>query len=440
MTDTALPFPVADRMVWSVTALCAALSDALEARFNPVTVRGELAAFTRAASGHCYFTISDAHSQLKGAMFRRAASLLDFRPRIGSSVEIRGRLNIYGARGELQMIAESMCETGSGKLYEQFVRLKAELQAEGLFAAERKKPLPDHPAGVGIVTSLSAAALHDICVTLSQRAPHIPVIISPAAVQGKHAPQELIDALEKLCIRSDISSIIIARGGGSAEDLWAFNDPDLARCIAHSPLPVITGIGHETDFTIADFCADHRAATPTAAAETATPSRQHLLHILQQQQQRLFNATIRSLENRQQNLDHLASRLKHPAHILHTRRQYLQHMANRLNNRPQQLLTLQQHRLRTVERMLHNAIRANRIQQHNRLNSLASSLDLLNPMRVVARGYSIVSSASGETITRTGQVSAGEKLRISLYDGSIGAQVQSVSPAPELPLQRERAG
>lgn len=430
MIDTALPFPAAaDRMVWSVTALCTALTDALEARFNPVTVRGELAAFTRAASGHCYFTISDAHSQLKGAMFRRAASLLEFQPRIGTTVEVRGRLNIYGARGELQMVVESMRETGNGSLYEQFIRLKTALQAEGLFAAERKKPLPSHPLGTGVVTSLSAAALHDICATYLQRAPHIPLIISPAAVQGKNAPQELIDALEKLYLRSDISSIILARGGGSAEDLWAFNDPELARCIARSPLPVITGIGHETDFTIADFCADHRAATPTAAAEAATSDRQHLLHTLQQQRQRLHNATVRSLENRQQNLDHLASRLRHPAHTLHTQHQHLQHLTNRLHSRLQQLLTWQQHRLKTLEQALHNAAKSSREQQRNRLSGLAGNLDLLNPMRVVARGYSIVSNASGEIITHAGQVSTGEHLRLNLHDGNIRVQVQSVQAA-----------
>lgn len=414
------------RMVWSVSALCTAVADALEARFNPVTLRGELASFSRAASGHCYFTIADEQSQLKGAMFRRAASLLDFRPQPGDTVEIRGRLSVYNARGDLQIIAESMRETGTGNLYEQFMRLKAELQAKGLFDSERKRPLPAHPSVTGAVTSLSAAALHDICATFSRRAPHIPLIISPASVQGKHAPQEIIAALEALYTQSDLSVILLVRGGGSAEDLWAFNHPLLAHCIARSPVPVITGIGHETDFTIADFCADHRAATPTAAAETATADRQQQLHSLRQHQRRLHTALSRNLERQQQRLDGIAGSLRHPAHSLQTQQQHLRHLAHALQTSLQQLLTVQQHRLQSLEQRLRSIPHAAIAQQRSSLSSLENCLSLLNPMQVVGRGYAIVRNSSGNAITDVRQTAAGEDLTLSLKGGSIAAQVQSV--------------
>ena len=253
--------------VWPVSSLLKAIADSLEARFNPVAVQGEISGFSRAASGHCYFSLKDDDGQIRCAMFRRATSLLDFTPRDGHRVELRGRLGVYEARGELQLIVESMRQAGQGTLFEQFLKLKAKLEAEGLFGPDRKRSLPLLPKTVGVVTSLGAAALHDVVTALQRRAPHISVVVYPASVQGTQAPSELRDALLKAFKRREVDVLLLVRGGGAMEDLWAFNDEALARTIAESPIPIVSGVGHETDFTIADFCADVRAPTPTAAAE-----------------------------------------------------------------------------------------------------------------------------------------------------------------------------
>jgi exodeoxyribonuclease VII large subunit len=271
--------PALAPVIWPVGALCRAIADALEARFNPVAVRGEISGFSRASSGHCYFNIKDAQGQIRCAMFRRAASLLGFVPRDGEQVEVRGRLDIYGPRGDLQLIVESLQRAGQGALFEQFLRLKARLEAEGLFAPGRKRALPAMPRGIGVVTSLGAAALHDVVTALRRRVPHIPVVVAPALVQGAAAPADLLRALANLYrltpdgraaqaedVGVTIDVILLVRGGGSIEDLWAFNDEAVARLVAESPVPVVSGVGHETDFTIADVVAELRAPTPTAAA------------------------------------------------------------------------------------------------------------------------------------------------------------------------------
>ncbi|HRH89622.1 MAG TPA: exodeoxyribonuclease VII large subunit, partial [Rubrivivax sp.] len=262
------------RPAWEVGALLLAAGDALQARFGAVSVRGELSGLTRAASGHCYFSLKDTTGSgalLRCAMFRRAAALLDFEPRDGQQLELRGRLAVYEARGELQLVVESMQRVGAGALYEQFLRLKARLDAAGLFDAARKRPLPPHPAVLGIVTSTAAAALRDVLTTLSRRAPHVRVIVYPSPVQGADAPAALIAALRLAAARREVDALLLVRGGGSLEDLWCFNDESLVRAIAASPLPLISGIGHDTDLTLADLAADLRAATPTAAAELAAP-------------------------------------------------------------------------------------------------------------------------------------------------------------------------
>ena len=290
--------PAAAPLVWEVGALCRAVSDALQARFNPVAVRGEISGFSRAASGHCYFSIKDAGGQIRCAMFRRAAQLMDCSPRDGELVELRGRLGVYEQRGDLQLVVESMQRAGQGALFEQFLRLKAQLEAEGLFDAARKRSLPPLPRGIGVVTSPGAAALHDVITALRRRVPHIPVVLVPALVQGAQAPASLIDALQRLYGLAQegagsvagaphIDTILLVRGGGSIEDLWAFNDERLARTIVQSPVPLICGVGHETDFTIADFCADLRAPTPTAAAELVSQPREVWMGALQLMQGRL---------------------------------------------------------------------------------------------------------------------------------------------------------
>ncbi|RYF54126.1 MAG: exodeoxyribonuclease VII large subunit, partial [Comamonadaceae bacterium] len=300
--------PGAAPRIWDVGSLCRAIADALEARFNPVAVRGEITGFSRASSGHCYFTLKDANGQIRSAMFRRSASLLDFSPRDGELVEVRGRLGVYEARGDLQLIVESMQRAGQGALFEQFLRLKARLEGEGLFDSARKRPLPLMPRGIGLVTSAGAAALHDVVTALRRRVPHIPVVLAPALVQGAQAPASICAALSKLYQHTQqgraleaenvqstvpIDVILLVRGGGSIEDLWAFNDEQVARMIVASPVPLVSGVGHETDFTIADFCADLRAPTPTAAAELVSQPRAVWLGALDLLGERLQDALQR---------------------------------------------------------------------------------------------------------------------------------------------------
>ena len=315
----AAPVPANRPPIWPVGSLLRAIADSLEARFNPVAVQGELFGFSRASSGHCYFSLKDEQGQIRCAMFRRAAGLLDFSPRDGQLVELRGRLGVYEPRGELQLVVESMQQAGHGSLFEQFLQRKAMLEAEGLFATARKRPLPLMPRAIGVVTSLGAAALHDVVTALQRRAPHIPVMIYPASVQGAQAAGELRGALLKAAERQatdQVDVLLLVRGGGAMEDLWAFNDELLARAIIAAPMPVVCGVGHETDFTIADFCADVRAPTPTAAAELCAQPQSSCLAVLDQVFSRLQNAVDRQMQSNSQRLDRAAARASQPSHLI----------------------------------------------------------------------------------------------------------------------------
>ncbi len=262
--------------VWDVQPLLLATADLLQARFGALAVRGEVSGFSRAASGHCYFALKDlagGAALLRCAMFRRSAQLLGFDLRDGQQVELRGRLAVYEARGELQMIVEAAQRLGAGALYEEFLRLRARLQAQGLFEPQRKRPIAAWPRSLGIVTSPNAAALRDVLAALARRAPQVRVVIYPSPVQGSEAAPALAAALALAGARREADTLLLVRGGGSLEDLWAFNDERVVRAVAASPIPVVCGVGHETDVTLADLAADLRAATPTAAAELAAPSR-----------------------------------------------------------------------------------------------------------------------------------------------------------------------
>ncbi|MFY8018780.1 MAG: exodeoxyribonuclease VII large subunit, partial [Inhella sp.] len=272
----------------SVALLLQMLSSTFATRFGDVSVEGEVAGFTRAASGHCYFSLKDADGApglMRMALFRRSAAALRFAPQDGQRVRVRGRVALYEPRGELQFVAESMEPAGAGALYEQFLRLKVQLEAEGLFAAERKRALPSFPQQIGVITSLGAAALHDVCTALARRSPQVSVIVFPSLVQGAEAPMQLLEALRRANGRDDLDVLLLVRGGGSMEDLWAFNDPHLVRAVAASRWPVVCGVGHETDVTLCDLAADLRAPTPTAAAELAAPAREELLRQLARAQQ-----------------------------------------------------------------------------------------------------------------------------------------------------------
>jgi exodeoxyribonuclease VII large subunit len=442
MTDAFVP-PPSRRLpaqVWQVGALCRAIADALDARFNPVTVQGEISGFSRASSGHCYFSLKDASGQIRCAMFKRAASMADFMPRDGDLVEVRGRIDVYTPRGDLQLIVESISQAGQGALFEQFLRLKAKLEAEGLFEPSRKRALPLMPRRIGLVTSLGAAALHDVAIALQRRVPHIPVVLSPASVQGANAPQEIVKALSKLYqynekirrLETDLLSdllpkidvILLVRGGGSLEDLWAFNDEALARAIADSPIPIIVGVGHETDFSIADFVADVRAPTPTAAAELVSASQQTWVSALDVMQDRLQNTVNRYVDSQSQSLDRAQARLGRPSNWLAMQHRQLQSHGQHLKFAVKGQVASQ---LQTVDALqtawpqqLNSAV--SRMQE--RLTRSERGLALLDPALVLQRGYAWLADEGGTTVVDAAQVQAGQALRATLSKGQIDLTVK----------------
>lgn len=417
--------------VWSVGALCRAVADALEARFNPVTVRGEITGFSRAASGHCYFSIKDPAGQIRCAMFRRAASSLAFAPRDGELVELRARLGVYEQRGDLQLIVESLQRAGQGALFEQFLRLKAQLEGEGLFDADRKRLLPVMPRGIGLVTSPGAAALHDVASALQRRVPHIPVVLAPALVQGAAAPASLVAALEQLYERAShprageppIDVILLVRGGGSMEDLWAFNDEQLARTVVRSPVPLVSGVGHETDFTIADFCADLRAPTPTAAAELVAQPREAWLAALDQLESRVLGGMDRWLDRQGQRLDLAAQRLGRPSGNLAQQRLRCERLGQQLRHAV--LLQVQQHTqvLGAQQTNLMPMLQRQLQQRRQHLAQQAHRLELLDPRRVLQRGYSLLTDSAGRAVTRVEDAPVGAALKVHLSDGSVDVTV-----------------
>ncbi|MDP3700970.1 MAG: exodeoxyribonuclease VII large subunit [Hylemonella sp.] len=425
--------PAGAPRIWPVGALCRAVADALDARFNPVAVRGEISGFNRASSGHCYFALKDESGQIRCAMFRRAAGLLDFAPRDGELVEVRGRLGVYEPRGDLQLIVESMSRAGQGALFEQFLRLKAKLEAEGLFDGARKRALPAMPRAIGLVTSLGAAALHDVVTALQRRVPHIPVILAPAAVQGAAAPAELVAALQQLYGLARQGSpaldvILLVRGGGSMEDLWAFNDERLARILAQSPVPVVCGVGHETDFTIADFVADLRAPTPTAAAELVAESRTVWLSALALLRDRLQGALEQQLDRQSQRLDLAASRLGRPSSLVTRQRLSLAAQGQRLHYAATHALLQRRRELQQAGSAWPQAMQRGLLSHQQRLERAGRHLQLLDPSLVLQRGYAWLSDGQGRTITRVAQTQPGQALQATLADGKVDL---TVSPRPE---------
>lgn len=427
------------RPVWQVGALCRAIADALQARFNPVAVRGEITGFSRAASGHCYFTLKDRDGQIRCAMFRRAAQQMDFSPRDGELVEVTGKLGVYEARGDLQLIVEDMRRAGQGALFEEFLRLKAKLEAEGLFDPARKRPLAALPRGIGIVTSPGAAALHDVVTALRRRVPHIPVVLVPALVQGAQAPASICQALSKLYLLAQqgcglepdlavedappIDAILLVRGGGSIEDLWAFNDERVARMVVQSPVPLISGVGHETDFTIADFCADLRAPTPTAAAELVAQPREVWLGVLQLLADRLADGVQRQIDQRLQRLDMAAQRLGRPSGLAARQQLQLARLAQRMRHAV--LLKLQRlaHDQQALQADLPRKLAQGLQRQDQRLEQLALRLALLDPQRVLERGYAVLTDEQGRTVADAAGLRTGDALRATLARGQVDLTV-----------------
>ncbi len=419
------------RMTWGVAGLLLATGDALAARFGAVAVRGELSGFSRAASGHCYFSLKDAEGApalLRCAMFRRAASLVDFAPADGQQVELRGRLGVYEARGELQMVVESLQRVGAGTLFEEFLRRRARLDAEGLFDPARKRPLPAYPAALGIVTSLGAAALRDVLSTLQRRAPHVRVVVYPCPVQGAEAPAALAAALRLADQRREVDALLLVRGGGSLEDLWAFNDERVVRAVAASRLPVVCGVGHETDVTLCDLAADLRAPTPTAAAELAAPARDEALQALLSRQARLQRAVERVQQARAQQLDTLALRLGQPARVLLGEVARLQDRARRMRLAARQCLDRPAADLPRAGDRLARALAVQWREHALRLAAAGQRLQAHDPHRVLQRGYAWVEAADGRPIVSALALHPGQTVSAVWADGRAQARVTAVEP------------
>jgi exodeoxyribonuclease VII large subunit len=421
----------AGRSAWGVSALLLATSDTLASRFGAVAVRGELSSFTRASSGHCYFSLKDtsgATALLRCAMFRRAASLLDFAAADGQQVELRGRLGVFEARGELQMVVESMQRLGSGTLYEEFLRRRDNLAAEGLFDEARKRLIDGHPRALGVITSLGAAALADVVTALQRRAPQVRVVVYPSLVQGSEAPAALVQALQTAARRAEVQTLLLVRGGGSIEDLWAFNDERVVRAVAQSPIPVICGVGHETDITLADLAADLRAPTPTAAAEMAAPMQSELLTQLQRREAALTNAVQRHLQSQAQLLDHCALRLGRPGRAVMQQARQLDELAARSQRALKQGFRHQETRLQQLAQRAHLGLRAQCNQQRLRLHAAAQALLAHDPRRVLQRGYAWIETDTGQPVVSALALHTGQNVRAVWSDGQALAQIQSVEP------------
>ena len=387
--------------IMSVSELNRLARDVLEQSFPLFWVSGEISNLTRAASGHWYFSLKDASAQVSCVMFRGRNSYLDWTPKEGDKVEARALVTLYEARGSFQLTIEFLQRAGAGALFEAFEKLKAKLQQEGLFDAAFKKAIPAHPKQIGVVTSPDAAALHDVLTTLKRRMPNIPVLIYPTPVQGKGAAIQIAQAINLASQRNECDVLIICRGGGSMEDLWQFNEEVVARAIADCPIPTVSGVGHETDFTICDFVADTRAATPTAAAELVSPSRENLLNKLQQMRDQLTRASQYVLQQRSQLLDYLARRLISPT----------------------QQLAQQQEKIAQMQRRIDLSIQQQLQRQQKNLVQLAQNLHHLNPQAVLSRGYAFAQNKNGVIITDSAQIKAGDDIQLTLAVGGAEATV-----------------
>lgn len=426
MTFVSATSDTASTHVWTVGALCHAISDQLKSRFGLVHVRGEISGLTRAGSGHCYLTLKDEQGQLRCAMFRRVAEGLTFDPRNGDLVEIQARCGLYEPRGELQLVIEAMRPAGAGQLHEAFLRLKAQLQAEGLFDAERKREIPPRPSVIGVVTSLSAAALHDVLTALRRRVPHIPVVISPSPVQGVEAPSSLVSALSALQAMPKVEVILLVRGGGSMEDLWAFNDEALARAIVSSRVPVVVGVGHETDFTIADFCADLRAPTPTAAAELCALDLASELAALDHWQALMAQAMSATVEQAWQRLDRAERQIGRPSGWMHSQQHSCSVLANRMSRVVHNYVNRRQLALQPMVLRLQRAAVDMPALLARRLEKAQWLLQTLDPALVLKRGYAWLENSEGTALSSVKDLHAGQTVTARLVDGEAQLRVEKL--------------
>ncbi len=445
-----MPDQTANEII-TVTQLNQAVARLLERNFALTWIAGELSNVTRAASGHWYFTLKDANAQVRAVMFRGRAQYVDFNPREGDKVEVRATVGLYTPRGDFQLNVEAMRKAGVGNLYEAFLRLKAKLADEGLFDAARKRALPAFARTVGIVTSPQAAALRDVITAFRRRAPHVQLILYPTLVQGDGAADRIADAIGTASRRNECDLLLVCRGGGSLEDLWSFNDEKVARAIAACNMPVISGVGHETDFTIADFVADLRAPTPTAAAELAATPTGDWLATIAQHAGDLREALQRRLAERAQTLDWLATRLHSPAAAIQQQRLRIGSLQLRLRHAIQAPLSAARFGHEQLRRRLKHAlpdasVRRSQLQtQATRLTTLFNTtftesrhrhaalqaqLELLAPQRTLERGYAILQDADGSVLHDAGQLAPAQQLTVTLAAGRARVGIASVQALP----------
>ncbi|RMF47085.1 MAG: exodeoxyribonuclease VII large subunit [Anaerolineae bacterium] len=398
--------PLFEPLIWEVSALNHHIRALLEADpdLQDLWVQGEISNFSRPRSGHWYFTLKDANAAIKCVMWRNTAQRQGYVPRDGDAVEVHGGISVYETGGVYQLYADEIRPVGQGGLYEEFLRLKARLEAEGLFDPQRKRPIPEWPHRIGILTSATGAALRDMLNTLRRRYPLVEVLLAPAAVQGDAAPPQIVQALGRLqSLDPPPDVILVARGGGSIEDLWAFNDERVVRAVAACRIPVISGVGHETDFTLTDFAADLRAPTPTAAAELAVPDQSELRADLNELYRRLHGLARGQLALRTRSLEQIAARLEraHPLRLIRTRQQRLDELTERLALHTRHHL------------QLHKAA----------LTTLHARLQALDPQRILQRGYTLVTDAAGAPVRSAAQPATGDLLTIHWHDGTRQARV-----------------
>ncbi|WP_421268489.1 exodeoxyribonuclease VII large subunit [Aeromonas veronii] len=440
-----------EQQVFTVTRLNSAVRMILEQDLGLVWLTGELSNLAMPSSGHWYFSLKDLGAQVRCAMFKGNNRRVAFRPQDGMQVLVQARVSLYEPRGDYQLIIESMQPAGDGVLALRFEELKRRLGAEGLFDESRKRPLPREPRAVGLITSATGAALHDMLTVLKRRAPDLPVFIYPTQVQGSAAISQIVAAIAKANQRAEVDVLIVGRGGGSLEDLWCFNEEAVARAIAHSAIPVVSAVGHEVDVTISDFAADLRAPTPSAAAELVAPDNQARIQRLAHLKQRLLQAMNRQqttarhdfillqkrldhqdpkrrLEQQSQRLDELSTRLQQLLRQrLHQGERRLTNLELRLQGKsPERLLAAGKRRHQLAEERLYALIAKRQDLASHRLAMLTARLDGVSPLATLGRGYSITRTARGEVISRADQVNSGDQLVTTLAQGSLQVRVEEV--------------
>lgn len=438
--------------VFTVTQLNRRARQLLETHLPLIWVEGEISNLSRPGSGHWYFTLKDEQAQVRCAMFRNRNSLVRFQPAHGDHVLMRCRVSLYEGRGDYQLIVEHMESAGYGALQRRFDELRAKLAGDGLFDEIHKKPLPTQPQHLGIITSPTGAALQDILAVLRKRFPALPITVYPASVQGNKAAAEIVAAINAANRHGQCDVLIVGRGGGSLEDLWPFNEEIVARAIFASQVPIISAVGHETDFTIADFVADLRAPTPSAAAEIVSPDAEQLLRHLRRAQLALEQAMQRVLQRKGQQLDWLGQRMVSPARRLELWQQRLEHLQQRLSATMIRDLTAQQHRLERLEARLqqrHPELAHRRLSEHltlldQRLNQAmerrlanhrqrlaqgAGLLQALSPLQTLERGYAIVRDARGGVVRSVTQATIGDTIDVHLSDGELYCHIERIEPS-----------